>query len=107
MNRVLLRQATAVVAVGETMARRLVDRKGADPRKVTVIHNWADRAVLGPEAKRNPVAQALGLADRFVVLHSGNLGLSQELESLLEAAVLLQDLPRSGRGLPGRRGEAR
>ncbi len=93
VNRLLLGRATTIVAVGETMARHLIERKGADPRKVTVIHNWADRAVLGPEPKRNRVAEALGLADRFVVLHSGNLGLSQGLEGLLEAAGLLQDIP--------------
>jgi colanic acid biosynthesis glycosyl transferase WcaI len=93
VNRALLRRATAVVAIGETMARRLVELKGADPGKVTVIHNWADRAAVRPEPKRNPLAQTLGLADRFVVLHSGNLGLSQGLETVLDAASLVQDLP--------------
>lgn len=93
VNRLLLRQAAAVVAIGETMARRLVELKGADPRKVSVIHNWADRRVLAPESKRNPIAEALGLADRFVALHSGNLGLSQGLDTILEAAGFLQDLP--------------
>jgi colanic acid biosynthesis glycosyl transferase WcaI len=77
INRLLLRKAAAVVAIGETMARRLVELKGADPATVAVIHNWADRTVLGPEPRRNPFAQAYGLLDRFVVLHSGNLGLSQ------------------------------
>jgi glycosyltransferase involved in cell wall biosynthesis len=93
VNRALMRRSAAVVAIGETMARRLVEVKGADPRKVSVIHNWADRAALGPEPKRNALAQELGLADRFVVLHSGNLGLSQGLETLLEAASLLRELP--------------
>jgi glycosyltransferase involved in cell wall biosynthesis len=93
VNRALLRRAASVVAIGETMAKRLVELKGADSRKVTVIHNWADRAAVGLEPKRNRLAQELGLADRFVVLHSGNLGLSQGLETLLEAASLLRDLP--------------
>jgi colanic acid biosynthesis glycosyl transferase WcaI len=93
VNRLLLRHATTVIAIGETMAQRLVEGKGADPRKVAVIHNWTDRTVLGPEPKRNPVAEALGLVDRFVVLYSGNLGLGQGLESVLEAAALLRDLP--------------
>ncbi len=71
------------------MARRLVEGKGAEPRKVTVIHNWTDRAAIGPEPKRNPWSEALGLADRFVVLYSGNLGLGQGLDSVLEAAARL------------------
>ena len=92
VNRLLLRRATAVVAIGETMAERLV-AKGADPARITVIHNWADGATLGPEPKKNAFAQAHGLADRFVVLHSGNLGLSQGLEHLVTAAAALRDLP--------------
>jgi len=93
VNRLLLREAAAVIAIGETMARRLVELKGADRAKVTVIHNWADRAVLGPERKKNPLAEATGLADRFVVLHSGNVGLSQGLEAVVDAAGHLRDLP--------------
>ncbi len=93
INRLLLRRATAVIALGETMAARLVEVKGADPRKVAVIHNWADRQVVGPERKKNLFAEAHGLADRFVVLHSGNLGLSQGLDTVVEAAQFLRDLP--------------
>ena len=92
VNRLLLQRADAVVAIGETMAERLV-AKGANPARLTVIHNWADRAILEPGPKKNPFAEAHGLADRFVVLHSGNLGLSQGLEHLVEAAALLRDLP--------------
>ena len=58
-----------------------------------MIHNWADGTTLGPEPKKNAFAQAHGLADRFVVLHSGNLGLSQGLEHLVTAAAALRDLP--------------
>jgi colanic acid biosynthesis glycosyl transferase WcaI len=93
INRFLLRRATAVVALGETMTRRLVERKSVDFGKIAVIHNWADREVVQPEPKKNPYAEAHCLADRFVVLHSGNLGLSQGFETLLEAARLLQHLP--------------
>ena len=92
VNRLLLQRADGVVAIGETMAERLV-AKGANPARLTVIHNWADRAILEPGPKKNPFAEAHGLADRFVVLHSGNLGLSQGLEHLVGAAALLRDLP--------------
>ena len=92
LNRLLLRRADAVIAIGETMATHLV-RKGADPAKVTVIHNWADRGRIRPRDKSNAFAVEHGLADRFVVLHSGNLGLGQGLETLVQAASLLQDLP--------------
>jgi glycosyltransferase involved in cell wall biosynthesis len=91
ITRLLLRRADAVVAIGETMKGRLVT-KGAAPEKVAVIHNWADLEALGPEPKDNWFSRGHGLEERFVVMHSGNQGLSQGLEVLIEAAARLQDL---------------
>lgn len=89
VNRLLVRRATRVVALGETMKERLVTLRGADPAKVAVIHNWADRAALGGGARDSAFAREHGLVDRFVVMHAGNLGLSQGLESLVDAAARL------------------
>jgi putative colanic acid biosynthesis glycosyltransferase WcaI len=93
VNRFLVRKATRIVALGETMKRRLVEGKGADPSKVTVIHNWADCRVVAPGPRDNPFARQHELVDRFVVLHAGNIGLSQDLEILLHAAGQLRDRP--------------
>src|SRR5215510_3331712 len=93
VNRFLVRKATRIVALGETMKRRLVDGKGADPSKVTVIHNWADCRSVAPGPRDNPFARQHGLVDRFVVLHAGNIGLSQDLEIVLHAAEQLRDRP--------------
>jgi putative colanic acid biosynthesis glycosyltransferase WcaI len=93
VNRFLVRKATRVVALGETMKRRLVEGKGADPSKVTVIHNWADCRAVPPGPRDNPFARQHGLVDRFVVLHAGNIGLSQDLEIVLHAAGQLRDRP--------------
>ena len=93
VNRFLVRKATRIVALGETMKRRLVEGKGADASKVTVIHNWADCRAVAPAARDNPFARQHGLVDRFVVLHAGNIGLSQDLEIVLHAAGQLRDRP--------------
>ena len=90
INRYLLREADAIVALGDRMKRRLVEEKGADPARVHVIHNWADCDAITPEPKDNAFARAHGLADRFVLMHSGNVGLSQNLDVLLEAAARLR-----------------
>src|SRR5581483_3075921 len=42
INRYLLSEADAVIALGDRMRSRLIDEKGADPSRVHVIHNWAD-----------------------------------------------------------------
>jgi colanic acid biosynthesis glycosyl transferase WcaI len=90
INRYLLARADAVVALGPRMERRLVEEKGADPGRTTVIHNWADCEAIQPAAKDNAFSRANGLADRFVVMHSGNVGLSQNLEVVLDAAERLR-----------------
>ena len=94
VNRYLLREADAVVALGERMKRRLVEEKGAAPSRVHVIHNWADCDAIMPGPKDNAFSRAHGLADRFVLMHSGNVGLSQNLDLLVEAAARLQSCER-------------
>src|SRR5687768_12498692 len=80
INRYLVQRAARIVALGDTMASRLVHGKGADPAKITVIHNWADTSAIVPSDKQNPFSVANGLHDRFVSLHAGNIGLSQNLD---------------------------
>jgi glycosyltransferase involved in cell wall biosynthesis len=91
VGRYLLAHADRVVALGERMRARLVDEKGADPQKIAVVHNWADCEAIRPASKDNAFSRAHGLADRFVVMHSGNLGMSQNLDVILDAADRLRD----------------
>jgi glycosyltransferase involved in cell wall biosynthesis len=93
VNRFLCRKADTVVALGETMRTRLVEGKGADPRKTIIIPDWADCDAIVPGPRENPFSLAHGLHDKFVVMHSGNLGLSQNLEAVVLAAEHLRDLP--------------
>jgi len=93
VNRFLARRADRVVALGETMRRRLIEGKGADPARTVVIADWADCAAIAPGPRANAFAARHGLDGRFVVMHSGNIGLSQELETLVEAARALRTVP--------------
>lgn len=90
INRLLIHNADKVVVLSETMGERLITGKGADSGRLRVIHNWADCSAITPGEKRNPWSLATGLADRFVVMHSGNMGLSQNLDILLDAADRLR-----------------
>jgi colanic acid biosynthesis glycosyl transferase WcaI len=94
INRRLLRAADAIVALGDRMRARLVDEKGADPARVHVIHNWADCEAIVPGPKDNAFSRALGLVDRFVFMHSGNIGHSQNLDALIAAADRLRSKER-------------
>jgi glycosyltransferase involved in cell wall biosynthesis len=81
--------AHRVVAIGERMATRLA-REGVDPGRITVIHNWADGEAIRPlDREANGVRNAWGLAGKFVVAYSGNLGRVHEFDTLLDAAAQL------------------
>ena len=90
INRRLLDAADATIALGDRMRRRLVDEKGARASCVHVIHNWADCDTIAPGPKDNPFSRAHGLTDRFVLMHSGNVGFSQNLDVLIAAADRLR-----------------
>ncbi len=92
VNRFLVHRADRIVALGETMRQGLINGKGASPGKTIVIPDWADCHVIRPGSKINPFSRAHGLDDKFVVMHSGNIGLSQGLENLVEAAAYLKDI---------------
>ena len=86
-----LRRADRIVAIGDTMRERLV-AKGAPAERVTVIENWVDTAAIVPRPRPTAWAHEHGLADRFVVMHSGNIGHAQDLDTLVRAATFLRDL---------------
>lgn len=95
VNRLLVRHADRVVAIGETMKERLVTLRGTDPAKVTVIHNWGDRRAIAGGGRDSAFCHQNDLFGRFVVMHAGNLGLTQGLETLVDAATLLaRDCPK-------------
>ena len=86
-----LRRADLVVAIGERMRERLI-AKGASPERVIVIPNWVDTSAITPRPKENGWSRSAGLADRFVVMHSGNVGHAQNLDALIVATTNLRDL---------------
>lgn len=91
LNRFLVQRAVRIIALGDTMASRLVHGKGAPAENITIIHNWADTSAIIPSPKQNAFAIEHGLTEKFVLLHAGNLGLGQNLDVVIEAAALLRD----------------
>jgi glycosyltransferase involved in cell wall biosynthesis len=86
----LFERADCVVSIGHDMSAKLRGL-GVPAEKIQLIHDWADgrlvKPLSGPPAQiREPAWQG-----RFVVMHSGNVGLSQSLETVLDAADLLRD----------------
>jgi len=86
-----LRRAERIVAIGDTMRRRL-EEKGAPAERMLVIPNWIDTTRLSPLDKSNHWSRSWGVDEKFVVMHSGNVGHAQDLDSLIRAGTFLRDL---------------
>ena len=93
VNRFLTARAARSLALGEMMRRRLIEDKGAPAARTEIIPDWVDTSAISPGPRRNPFSEAHGLDRAFVVMYSGNLGLSQGLESVVDAARILRDTP--------------
>ena len=89
-NRLAYARADAIVALGRDMRARLLNN-GVQAEKVTIVNNWADCRTMRAPAD-NAFRRQFG--DQFVVMYSGNIGLSQGFETILAAADRLRDDPR-------------
>ena len=86
-----LRGAALNVAIGDSMRARL-EALNVPREKTCVIANWCDdRAIVPQRGASNPLREAWGLVDKFVVGYSGNLGRAHEYRTLLGAAATLRD----------------
>ena len=86
--------ASRVVVLGERMrdvVRRSLRRESWD--KCIIIPNWADGEAIVPRSREdNPLRRELGLTDKLVVLSSGNMGLTHDMETVVKAAERLRDM---------------
>jgi glycosyltransferase involved in cell wall biosynthesis len=88
-----LQSAGANVVVGQLMAQRVKSR-GIAAERVHLIPNWSDDEHISPVSHAdNPLRRSWGLADKFVVGYSGNLGRAHEFETVLSAAERLRGFP--------------
>ena len=86
------RTATKISVIADGFTENLI-KKGVPRQKITCIPNWVDVNFIRPLPKQgNAFRKKYGLEDQFVVLYSGNIGLTQGLETVIEAAALLQDI---------------
>ena len=87
LERVSYRSAAAVTVLSEDLAENV---RGKLPMtrsdRVRVIPNFVDTAQLRPADRMTAYRRELGIGDEPVLLYAGNVGYSQSLELLVEAA---------------------
>ncbi|MBO5496700.1 MAG: glycosyltransferase family 4 protein, partial [Oscillospiraceae bacterium] len=92
INHALYASVDCVVALTDEMrAFRLANRPELSSDRVVTIANWAHEKRLLPDAE---AYARFGYAEgQFVVAYFGNMGICQDMETLLRAAELLKDDP--------------
>ena len=92
LERFIYRRATKILVPNER-ARDLLIEKGASPDRLCVTPHWVDGdlARQGTSAERAATRTSHEWSDRFVVLFAGNIGIAQDLISVVKAAALVTD----------------
>ncbi len=86
------RTATTTSVIADDFVEHL-HGKGVPDHKIVQIPNWVDVNFIRPLPKHNQFRTTHQLTDKFVVLYSGNIALTQGLETVIEAATHLCHLP--------------
>ncbi|MCB1532938.1 MAG: glycosyltransferase family 4 protein [Alphaproteobacteria bacterium] len=108
MSKAALEKADKVIVIGRCMANALTD-SGLDAKSITIIPNWPDLALcktaaqeatadaaargLPPEKRwysgAKPFEEQIKDQPKFRVLYAGNIGLAHPVDTILDAAEIL------------------
>ncbi|MFN7876974.1 MAG: glycosyltransferase family 4 protein [Pirellula sp.] len=89
-------RADKIIVLDEDMKARLVGW-GLSPAKIAIVPNWMDCELVRPSKVQNPLRQDWGVSDdEVLVMHSGNMGMTQRLEVLVDSFAS-PDIPEDTR----------
>ena len=86
------RSANKISVIADGFVDNLVSKK-VPPEKIVQIPNWVDVNFIRPmQQEKNAFRVEHKLEKKFVVLYSGNIALTQGLETVVKAAAKLRDI---------------
>lgn len=85
------RNADKIIVISEDFKKNIM-AKGVSEDKIVVIYNWVDeQAVIDVPRKENKLFDKYGLdRSKFYITYNGNIGLTQNMDMLLEVAKDLE-----------------
>lgn len=91
VNITALRNACGIVVLSEAMKIGISKKIPEKRENLHVLHNWTDRNRVYPVSRENNrLIKQLGLINKKVVMYSGNIGLYQPMEVMIDAAIELK-----------------
>ena len=85
------RNADKIIVISEDFKKNIME-KGVPEEKIVVVYNWVDQnAVVDVPREQNKLFDKYGLdRSKFYIEYSGNIGLTQNMDMLLEVMAELQ-----------------
>ena len=85
------RNADKIIVISEDFKKNIM-AKGVPEEKIVVIYNWVDEeAVVDIPREKNVLFDRYGLdRNKFYITYNGNIGLTQNMDMLLEVAKALE-----------------
>jgi colanic acid biosynthesis glycosyl transferase WcaI len=94
LERLTYRAAAAITVLSDDLAANVAAKLPASQaHKVRVIPNFVDTEAITPRPRLTRYRRQLGIGDETVVMYAGNVGLSQSLGLMLDAAVAMAGRP--------------
>ncbi|MGH2693931.1 MAG: glycosyltransferase family 4 protein [Actinomycetota bacterium] len=88
LERLCYKKADAITVLSDDLKNNIAS-KLSDPSKVRVIPNFVDTGWIVPAERENDYRREFELSGKFVVMYAGNVGLSQSLDTVIQAATAL------------------
>ncbi len=92
MNYKVYRDASCVITLGHHMAKRLYKQFPKTAKFPEVVSPWADTDIIKPILQKdNILKEEFNPNNKKIILYSGNMGASHDIDSMLEAAKILKE----------------
>ena len=92
VEKITYRYADKIIVISEDFKKNIM-AKGVPEDKIVVIYNWVDQnKVVDVPREENKLFDAYGLdRSKFYITYNGNIGLTQNMDMLLDVAKELQE----------------
>ena len=92
VEKITYRYADKIIVISEDFKKNIM-AKGVPEDKIVVVYNWVDQnKVVDVPREKNKLFDAYGLErSKFYITYNGNIGLTQNMDMLLDVAKELQE----------------
>lgn len=92
INKRVFSNADAIVTLGKHMAKRILKNYSICQEKIHIVYPWVDTDIVKPiERSKNPLANEFNESNKYVILYSGNMGISHDIETIMEVSKRLRE----------------